>query len=374
MIPFNKPYFSGNELKYIKQAVSNNKISGNGIFTEKSQLLLQEKYGFNKCLLTNSGTDALEMCALLCDIKLGDEVIIPSFTFVSTANAFALRGANIKFADSSETNPNISVNSIKELISKKTKAIVIVHYGGIACDIKEIKKLCENNNILLIEDAAHSIDGYYNEIPLGSIGDFSAFSFHETKNIICGEGGMIVINNKKYIKQAEIIWEKGTNRVDFNRGKSNFYEWKDLGSSFLTSEISAAFLYAQLEKIDKIQKKRKKIWDSYFQKLKNLVKENHLKFIEIPKYATQNYHLFCVLCNDSKTQKALLKYLNKNGVMAISHYKLLHNSEYFKDKYKGTELINAQKYSDNLIRLPFFFELKETEILKICDLINNFYK
>ncbi|MBN1187519.1 MAG: dTDP-4-amino-4,6-dideoxygalactose transaminase, partial [Bacteroidales bacterium] len=244
-IPFNKPYLTGKEMHYMYQAIYSGKISGNGIFTNKCHKFFEERFGFKKVLLTTSCTDALEMCAILAEIKPGDEVIVPSYTFVSTALAFVRQGAKIVFADSGDDNPNIDVNSLEGLITSKTKAIVPVHYAGIACDMDPIMDLAEKYKLLIIEDAAQAIDSYYKGKPLGSIGHLATFSFHETKNINSGEGGMLAINDKRFIKRAEIIWEKGTNRSEFFRGEVNKYGWIDIGSSFLPSEIIAAYLYAQ---------------------------------------------------------------------------------------------------------------------------------
>ena len=257
-IPFNKPYLSGSETEYIKQSVYSGKISGDGIFTKKCHRFFEEKYGFRKTLLTTSCTDALEMSAILSNIKPGDEVIAPSYSFVSTVNAFVLRGAKIIFADSEVKTPNIDIEKVEELITQNTKVVVVVHYAGVACDLDPLFDLCCKNNIKIVEDAAQAIDSYYKGIPLGSIGNFSAFSFHETKNIISGEGGLLVVNDSENIPRAEIIREKGTNRSAFFRGEVDKYTWVDIGSSFLPSDIIAAFLYAQLENIDTIQEKRKR--------------------------------------------------------------------------------------------------------------------
>ena len=276
MIPFNKPYLTGKETQYIEQAVRCGKISGNGIFTQKCQNFFEDKYGFKKCLLTTSCTDALEMCAILCNIQPGDEVIIPSYTFVSTALAFVRQGAKIVFADSRANHPNIDVEQIEPLITLKTKAIVPMHYAGMACDMDSIMSLAAKYNLLVVEDAAQAIDSYYispqtgERRALGSIGHLAAFSFHETKNIISGEGGMLAINDERFIHRAEIIWEKGTNRAEFFRGEVNKYGWVDAGSSFLPSEITAAFLWAQIEYLDDIQEKRKQIWNAYYERLKVL--------------------------------------------------------------------------------------------------------
>jgi dTDP-4-amino-4,6-dideoxygalactose transaminase len=374
MIPFNKPYLSGKELEYIKEAIESGKISGNGQFTQKCQNFFQERYGFKKVLLTTSCTDALEMAAILAEITPGDEVIVPSYTFVSTANAFVLRGANIVFADSGADNPNIDVNKIESLISKKTKAIVIVHYAGISCDIDKVCELANKYNILVIEDAAQALDSFYKEKPLGGFGHLSAFSFHETKNVISGEGGMLVINDDKFIRRAEIIWEKGTNRAEFFRGMVNKYGWVDIGSSFLPSEIVAAFLYAQLENLEKIQQKRKHLWDIYYKNLSALGDRNLLSLPYIPEYASNNAHMFYILCNDEKTRNELLDHLKANGILAVFHYLSLHKSPFYADKYQGGELPNSDKYTNRLIRLPLFYELQDSEINFICKSIYNFFK
>ena len=268
MIPFNKPYLTGKEMQYIEDAVKSGKISGNGLFTKKCQEFFEKEFGFKKTLLTTSCTDALEMAAILADIKVGDEVIVPSFTFVSTALAFVRQGADIVFADSYSDNPNIDADQIEALITEKTKAIVVVHYAGVACDMDKIMSIANKHGIIVIEDAAQAIDSYYiskdgTNKALGSIGHLSAFSFHETKNIISGEGGMLCINDDRFIQRAEIIWEKGTNRSQFFRGEVDKYSWVDTGSSFLPSEIISAFLWAQIENMRDIQDKRIKIWNRY---------------------------------------------------------------------------------------------------------------
>ena len=373
-IPFNKPYLTGNETKYIEIAVNSGKISGNGEFTKKCQSFFEEKYGFNKCLLTTSCTDALEMAAIPCEIKEGDEVIVPSYTFVSSALAFVRQGAKIVFADSLPYHPNIDANKIESLITKKTKAIVPVHYAGMACDMDEIMALAEKHNLFVIEDAAQAIDSYYfnkngEKKPLGSIGDLATFSFHETKNIISGEGGMLVINNEKFIKRAEIIWEKGTNRAEFFRGEVNKYGWVDTGSSFLPSEIISAFLWAQIENIEDIQIKRKKIWEKYYTLLKPLKEKGYIKFAQFPNFATNNAHMFFIVCNSLQDRTKLIAELKKHGVLAVFHYLSLHSSEYYKNKHDGRVLENSDKFSECLLRLPMYYELKEKEIEYICDII-----
>lgn len=372
-IPFNKPFLTGNELKYIEDAVNQGKLSGNGKYTKKCHELFENRYGFKKCLLTSSCTDALEMSAILIDIKPGDEVIMPSYTFVSTANAFILRGATIKFADSSTLNPNIEPERIEELISSKTKAVVVVHYAGIACDMKRIKDITDKYNLFLIEDAAQAIDSFHNRIPLGKIGDLSTFSFHETKNIISGEGGMLVVNNPDFIDRAEIIWEKGTNRAAFFRGEIDKYGWVDIGSSFLTSEVVAAFLYAQLEKLEEIQKKRIQIWRYYYKNLIEIERSGQLRLPQLPKYATNNAHMFYVLCNNNEVQQKFIEFMKSRNILAVFHYLSLHKSPYFKGKHDNRELINSDRFTDCLVRLPLFYDLTDENQSYIVENIYEFF-
>lgn len=371
MIPFNKPYFSGRELKYLEEVCHSTTMSGNGDFTKKCHTFFEQKYGFKKCLLATSGTDALEMCAMLCDLKPGDEVIVPSYTFVSTALAFLREGAKVVFADSSDENPNMEVEQIEPLINERTKVIAVVHYAGVACDMDKIMALAEKHNLLVVEDAAHCIDSYYKGRPLGSIGHLGAFSFHETKNISSGEGGMCVINAERFVRRAEIIWEKGTNRAEFYRGMVNKYGWCDMGSSFLPSEFNAAYLWAQLEQLDDIQGKRKHIWNRYFKGLNGKIGEE-VKMPYIPKYATNNAHMFYLLCPSLGYRSALMKFLKENDVQTTFHYLPLHSSKYYEDKHDGRVLSNCDRYGDTLVRLPLYYELEDMEIDKVVSLIVTF--
>ncbi len=355
-IPFNKPYLTGKEIDYIKDAVIRGKISGNGYYTQKCHEFFQNRYGFKKCLLTTSCTDALEMAAILCNIQPGDEVIVPSYTFVSSANAFVLRGAKIIFADSREDHPGIDESKIEALITPKTKVIVPVHYAGVACDMDIIMDIAKRHNLLVVEDAAQAIDSFYKGRPLGGIGHFGCFSFHETKNIQCGEGGMLVINDDRFTKRAEIIWEKGTNRAEFFRGEVNKYGWVDIGSSFLPSEITAAFLYAQLENLEDIQNKRKKLWNTYFHELVNH-KQIEIKLPSIPEYATNNGHMFYVVCKTNEQRSELISNLKQNNILSVFHYLSLHKSLYYKEKHYVMELSESDRYTDCLLRLPLFYEL-----------------
>jgi len=367
LIPFNKPYLAGNELQYIERAVASGKISGNGDFTKRCQNFFETKYHFKKCYLTTSCTDALEMCALLLDIQPGDEIIMPAYTFVSTANAFVLRGAKIVFVDSRRDHPGMDEMKIQNLITSKTKAIVVVHYAGVACDMDVVMDISRKNGLYVIEDAAHSIDSYFigkngDEVPLGSIGHLAAFSFHETKNIISGEGGMLVVNDQKFKDRAEILWEKGTNRSAFFRGEVDKYNWVDVGSSFLPSEIIAAYLWGQLEKIEEIQSKRIDIWNMYQRRLKKLGEESNLQLPSMPEFATNNGHMYYVVCENTEQRSLIIKNLKEEGILAVFHYLSLNESPFYQKEYTGDKLRNSDRYSECLLRLPFFFELKESEI------------
>jgi dTDP-4-amino-4,6-dideoxygalactose transaminase len=373
IIPFNKPFLTGNETLYIEEAARNGKLSGDGDFTKKCQSFFEEKYGFNKVFLTTSCTDALEMAAILLDIQPGDEVILPSYTFVSTANAFILRGATLVFADSQQNHPGMDEDSIASLITSKTKAIVVVHYAGTACDMDKIKNLADQYNLFVIEDAAQAIDSFYKGKPLGSFGHMAAFSFHETKNIISGEGGMLVVNDKQFIQRAEIIREKGTNRNKFFRGEVDKYNWVDIGSSFLPSEITAAFLFAQTEQLRKIQQKRLLLWNTYFEELQFL-KNLGIELPRIPEFASNNAHTFYLICNNMEQRDAFIKHLKTENVLAVFHYLSLHASPYFKDKHDGRKLPNADHFSDCLVRLPMFYDLSVDDIKdKIVPLIKSFF-
>lgn len=378
-ITFNKPFLTGKETQYIVEAVNSMKISGDGIFSKKCHEFFEKKYGFKKTLLTTSCTDALEMAAILLDIKEGDEVIVPSFTFVSTVNAFILRGAKIVFADSYADNPNLDVSKIEALITPRTKVIVPVHYAGVACSMDEIMSLAKKHNLFVVEDAAQAIDSFYTgengiKRPLGSIGHMAAFSFHETKNIMAGEGGMLVINDERFIKRAEIIREKGTNRSAFFRGEIDKYGWVDIGSSFLPSDIIAAFLYAQLECLDDIQIKRKNIWNNYQQGLHPLEKKGKLKLPVIPGNATNNAHMYYIVCNNLNERSDLISHLKKNNIAAVFHYLSLHKSPFYHSKHDGRPLPNTDRFSDCLLRLPFYVELEKEQQQLVIDKILEFYQ
>jgi dTDP-4-amino-4,6-dideoxygalactose transaminase len=376
MINFNKPYLTGNETQYITDAVASGKISGNGKYTQRCQQFFEQKYGFGKCLLTTSCTDALEMAAILIDIQSGDEVIMPSYTFVSTANAFVLRGAKIIFADSNAQNPNMDVSTLESLITPKTKAIVPVHYAGVACDMDAIMELAHQYNLFVIEDAAQAIDSFYTgkdgiKRALGSIGHLAAFSFHETKNIISGEGGMLVINDTQFAKRAEIIWEKGTNRAAFFRGEVDKYGWVDIGSSFLPSEVIAAFLWAQIEQLTSIQEKRKAIWNQYYEGLKEAAVRVGFQLPQILIQTTNNAHMFYLVFESIEKREQCIARLKSKDIHAVFHYLSLHKSPYYAKKHKGGDLVWSNQYSDRLLRLPFYYELTNENLELIINTIIN---
>lgn len=371
LIPFNKPYLTGKELIYIQEAAANGKLSGDGMFTKKCQQFFEEKYHFKKVLLTTSCTDALEMTAMLINIKEGDEVIMPGYTFVSTANAFVLRGAKIVFVDSRKDHPGMNETEIEALITPKTKAIVVVHYAGMACDMDIIMAIAAKHNIFVVEDAAQAIDSYYKGKPLGSIGHLAAFSFHETKNIISGEGGMLVINDERFIERAEIIREKGTNRSKFFRGEIDKYNWVDIGSSFLPSEITAAFLLAQIEAMEDIQRKRILLWNTYHTLLAPY--KEYFDLPLVPEYSTNNAHAFFLVCKEGSTRDKLIEFLKLNGILAVFHYLSLHKSPFYSSKHDGRALPEADRFSDCLVRLPLYYELEPQQIEhKIVPLILKF--
>ena len=368
-IPFNKPYMTGQETEYIRQAVESGKISGNGEFTKRCQKFFEERYGFRKCLLTTSCTDALEMAAMLADVGPGDEVIVPSYTFVSSALAFVRQGAKIVFCDSCRDNPNVDPAEVEKLVTPRTKVIVPVHYAGVACDMDAIMDIANRHNLLVVEDAAQAVDSFYTgkdgtRRPLGSIGHLAAFSFHETKNIISGEGGLLVVNDERFIRRAEIIWEKGTNRAEFFRGEVNKYGWVDTGSSFLPSEIVAAFLWAQLENLDSIQQRRRDIWDCYYEALRPMAEKGLFSLPVVPAYATNNAHMFYLLFADLVKRTDFIAKMKARDVLCVFHYLALHDSEFYRGKHDGRQLPNCDRYADCLVRLPLYYELNPDLVMR----------
>lgn len=391
-IPFNKPFLTGKEAHYIYQAVYSGKLSGNGVYTKKCQNFFEEQYGFKKALMTTSCTDALEMAAILCDIKPGDEVIAPSYTFVSTVLAFVRQGAKIVFCDSCKDNPDIDPDRIEALVTPRTRVIIPVHYAGVACDMDRIMDIAHRHNLLVVEDAAQAIGSYYKGRPLGSIGHFGCFSFHETKNIIAGEGGLLTINDERFIRRSEIIWEKGTNRSEFFRGEVNKYGWIDTGSSFLPSELISAFLWAQIENIDAIQARRKAIWEQYYAGLKPIADKGLITLPDIPAYATNNAHMFYIVCRSLEERSAFIAHMKQNGIQAVFHYLSLHRSGFYlthpdsrpdncqeiervgdEEQVVGLHLPNCDHFADCLVRLPLFYELTDEEVKRILDSCHNFF-
>jgi len=373
-IPFNTPHVTGHELRHLREVMRSQRTSGDGTFTRQCQQFFERRYGFGKCLLTTSCTDALEMAALLCGIEPGDEVIAPAYTFVSTVNAFVLRGAVIRFADSKAGHPNMDVDHVQRLITPKTKAIICVHYAGMACDMEHLKELAARHGLFLIEDAAQAIDSTYNGKPLGSFGHFATFSFHETKNIACGEGGMLVVNDPAYWKRAEIIREKGTNRSAFFRGEVSTYSWVDIGSSFLPSDLTAAYLYAQLEHLDVIQEKRIRIWENYHAAFAPLEAAGRVELPQIPQQATVNGQAYYLVCKSRTERDALLAHLKTQEIQAVFHYLSLHTSPYFQAQYQGEPLVQSDRYSDCLVRLPFYYGLRQSEQRKVIGVVRQFFE
>jgi dTDP-4-amino-4,6-dideoxygalactose transaminase len=373
-IPFNRPYLVGNEASYIAEAMASRKLAGDGFFTKRCHSLLETHLKTGRALLTTSCTDALEAAALLCDLKPGDEVIIPSYTFVSTANAFALRGATIRFADSQQDNPNMAAESVAELVNDRTRVIVPVHYAGVACDMDAIQAQADRVGALIVEDAAQAIASSYKGKPLGTIGSLGAFSFHETKNIISGEGGSLHVNDTELVMAAEIVREKGTNRSAFFRGQVDKYNWVSLGSSYLPSELVAAFLAAQLEAIESIQTRRLAVWDRYYQRLSQLGESKNFNLPNVPDYATNNAHMFYLICDSLETRTGLINHLKDREIQAVFHYQALHASPYFVARNHLTDLPNASRFTDALVRLPLFADMDLDMADHVADAVCEFFE
>ena len=374
LIPFNKPYFVGTETRYIEEAVRSGKLSGDGMFTRRCEEWLQQQLAVPRVLLTTSGTDALELAALLLDLQPGDEVLLPSFTFSSTATAFALRGARLVFVDSTATRPAFDTEQLESLITDRTRAIVPVHYAGIACDIEAVRTVAERHQLAVVEDAAQALGGTFRGQPLGTLGALGAFSFHETKNVTAGgEGGMLAINDPQLIARAEILREKGTNRAAFFRGEVAKYSWVDVGSSFLPAEINAAFLWAQLENLEAIQRQRQAIWARYFEGLQPLTTLG-VRLPDVPAYTTQNGHLFYLVCRSLAERTVLIASLKAQGITAIFHYQPLHSSPYYAARHDGRVLPWASHYADRLVRLPLYTELEASQQERIIRAVLSFYQ
>ena len=372
-IPFNKPTIVGKELFYISQAIRNGYSAGDGGFTQKCHTLLESILNVPKVLLTTSCTHALEMSARLLDIQHGDEVIVPSFTFVSTANAFVLCGANIRFIDIRPDTLNLDEDQLEDLITPRTKAVAAMHYAGVGCEMDRIMDVAEGHNLAIIEDSAHGLFGKYKGRFLGTFGTFGTQSFHETKNFICGEGGALIINDPKYVERAEIIREKGTNRSQFFRGEIDKYTWVDIGSSYLPSDLLAAFLFAQLEERDQIQRKRKSIWDRYASNLEDWAKTNDVQLPFIPAHCEQTYHIFYIILPDRNSRNNLIKHLKSKGILSVFHYVPLHLSPMGqKYGYQEGDLPNTESISDRLLRLPFYNQMNYEDQTQVIEAIQMF--
>ena len=372
MIPFNKPFIIGKELYYIAQAVLKGHLAGDGYYTEKCHRWMEQRFGCDQVLLTHSCTAALEMAAILANVEIGDEIILPSYTFVSTANAFVLRGATPVWCDIRKDTLNIDESKIEELITEKTKAIVAVHYAGVACAMDEIMDIANRHGLLVIEDAAQGVNAKYKNRYLGTIGHLGAYSFHETKNYISGEGGALLINDQRFSERAEIIRQKGTNRNQFLRGEVDCYTWVDIGSSFLPPELVSAFLFAQLEEADKINEKRLQIWHRYFESLRPLAEKGLLSTPFIPSECEHNAHVFYIVLNSPDDRDTVMNHLKENGVKAVFHYIPLHDSAMGQKLSSGeNNLPFTESIAPRLLRLPCYYELSETDQQKIVSLISE---
>lgn len=375
MISFNKPPYVGEEIRYIEEAVKAQKICGDGQFTKKCNKWFEDKTGAAKVLLTTSCTHATELAALLLDIQPGDEVIMPAYTFVSTADAFVLRGATAVFVDINPKTMNIDENLIEDAITEKTKAIVPVHYAGVSCEMDKIMEIAKKHNLYVVEDAAQGVMSTYKGKALGTIGDYGCYSFHETKNYSMGEGGALLIRDGKNAELAEIIREKGTNRSKFFRGQIDKYTWVEAGSSYLPSDMNAAYLWAQLQKADEINENRLQSWNRYYEGLKDLEEAGKIELPYIPEYCEHNAHMFYIKAKDLEERSALISYLKENGVTAVFHYIPLHTAPAGKEygRFHGEDKYTT-KESERIIRLPMYYELDEQDAKKVMDLIHTFYK
>lgn len=375
MISFNIPPSTGKELEYIQQAIASNKICGDGQFTKKCNTWFEDRFSAQKVLLTTSGTTALDMAALLCDFQPGDEVILPSFTFSSTATAFVLGGAKLVFVDIRPDTMNIDETKIEAAITDKTKAIVPMHYAGVACEMDTIMAIAKKHNLLVVEDAAQGVMSTYKGKALGTIGDFGCYSFHETKNYSMGEGGALVINNAKYNDRAEILREKGTDRSKFLRGQVDKYTWIDFGDSYLPSEINAAYLWAQLEKADEINNDRLASWHAYYEALKPLADQGLVEIPTIPEGCVHNAHMFYLKCKDIEERTKLIAHLKKNGILAVFHYIPLHSAPAGLKfgRFHGTDEYTT-KESEKLLRLPMYYGLRPEDVNCVIDTVKAFWR
>ncbi len=373
-IPFNKPFIAGKELYYIAQSVARGNIAADGHFTDACARLLCQRFSLAAALMVPSCTAALEMAAMLCELEPGDEVILPAYTFVSTASAFVREGATPVFAEIRPDTMNIDETKIEELITPRTKAIVPVHYAGVACEMDEITAIAQRHGLLVVEDAAQGVHAYYKDRALGSIGDLGTYSFHETKNYICGEGGALCLPSRRFLERAEIIRDKGTNRKRFFRGEVDKYTWVEIGSSYVISEMCCAFLYGQLELLEQIAARRRAIYERYSALLESFEQREWLRLPRIPSHCTSNYHMFYILVEDRDTRDALLDHLRGCGIRAVFHYVPLHTSPMGqKYGYTDRDLPVTREYAGRLLRLPFFYEITPDEQQRVADAIGEFF-
>ncbi len=373
IVPFNKAFISGKEEKYIHKALMYGALAGNGFYTKKCQTYIENEFSVQKCLLTTSCTDALEMAAILTNVGPGDEVIVPSYTFVSTAIAFVRQGATLVFVDSERCTPNLNLDEVEKAITSRTKVIVPVHYGGSSCDMDRLMAIADKYHLYVVEDAAQAIGATYKGRYLGTIGHLGTYSFHETKNVSCGEGGALLVNDKHFSRRADIIWEKGTNRSEFFRGEVNKYGWVDTGSSFLPNELTAAFLYGQLTQYKQLNARRLQLWDMYKQALQPLADKGCFCLPRIHEYNQINAHVFYIVLPSCELRTDLISFLKEQQIHAVFHYLSLHKSDYFKDQYKGEQLTQSDHYTCCLLRLPLFNDMTENQVKLVCQSISDFF-
>ncbi len=370
-IPFNRPVVTGEELAHLRRVFENGHFSGDGALSKACARHLEETVGCEKAILTSSCTDALEMCALLCDIKPGDAVIMPSFTFVSTASAFALRGAEIVWCDIREDTKNLDETRVEALITARTRAVVAVHYGGVGCEMDALRDICRRHGLRLVEDAAQGIDCTYRGRPLGGLGDLAAFSFHDTKNIQCGEGGALLVNAPELVERAEILRDKGTDRTRFLKGMVDKYTWVALGSSFLMSDLQAAFLLPQLERSAAINDRRRGLWERYDRRLSGLPRARRQR---VPAHCVHNGHLYYIQCDSLAEREALEDFLRARGIIAYFHYTPLHLAPFWQGKYDHVALPRTRRASDGVLRLPLFHDLEEEDVARVCEAVLAFFE
>ncbi len=373
-IHLSRPTYTDREQSYVNQALASGKLSSLGPFSERCQKLFVENFGFNKSIITKSGTDALTICAMLLDLEPLDEVIVPSYAYVTTASTFSQAGGKVVFADSGPHNPNIYPSSVETLITPNTRAVLAVHYAGIACEMKSLKAICKTHNLILIEDCAHSIGATLDEKPLGSFGQLAAFSFHETKTISCGEGGLLVVNDERFFERAETIAQKGTNRNRFLKGKVARYELVDVGHSFLISDMLAAVLLAQLERFDEIHEKRIKMWNRYREALYPLAQSGRFELPDIPKPVSGNAHAFYLVLPTESNRNALITFMKKKGITCSFHFSSLHKHRFYQGRHQHIELPNSDKFSAGLVRLPIYFDLTESQQDRVIAAVHQFFQ